>query len=197
MIKENIQLIKQEHYQRLKWKNGLGRTEQIDIFPEDSLFHESRFTWRMSTAPVTESGPFSLFPGYQRLFIVIEGPGINLYHEKNNQNLIAFTPYHFAGDLKTRGDLINGSIQDFNFIYRPDLVSIHYEIIKMNHQEPLSWVTKEEFNFLFVAQGSLQSSNFTIKKRETLKIKQGMTIEFLAIETGTIVIKMAISSIVN
>lgn len=44
------------------WKNGGGETAEILAFPAGAGFDD--FSWRISTAIVAASGPFSAFPGW-------------------------------------------------------------------------------------------------------------------------------------
>lgn len=58
------------------WKNGGGRTAEILASPAGAGLDD--FAWRISTAEVATSGPFSLFPGVQRCLTVIEGGSLRL-----------------------------------------------------------------------------------------------------------------------
>ncbi len=53
------------------WKNGGGRTAEILAMPEGAGL--DGFDWRISTAEVAQSGPFSLFAGLDRWLTVLEG----------------------------------------------------------------------------------------------------------------------------
>ena len=53
------------------WKNGGGVTRQIAIGPEGAGLED--FDWRVSLATIESAGPFSSFPGVDRLVLVLEG----------------------------------------------------------------------------------------------------------------------------
>ena len=53
------------------WKNGGGVTREIAVFPHGADL--ARFDWRMSLATVAAGGPFSTFPGIDRLMLVLDG----------------------------------------------------------------------------------------------------------------------------
>ncbi len=53
------------------WKNGGGTTRQIAVFPEGAGLAD--FDWRVSLATVAAAGPFSTFPGVDRLMLVLSG----------------------------------------------------------------------------------------------------------------------------
>jgi environmental stress-induced protein Ves len=53
------------------WKNSGGVTRQIALFPEGASL--ANFDWRVSLATVAAAGPFSTFPGVDRLMLVLDG----------------------------------------------------------------------------------------------------------------------------
>ncbi len=52
-----VQLIKKSDCILMPWKNGLGMTSQIDIFPAKAHFPDG-FLWRLSSATVKTSSAF-------------------------------------------------------------------------------------------------------------------------------------------
>ncbi|PWC46582.1 HutD family protein [Azospirillum sp. TSA6c] len=65
-------------HRRVPWKNGGGVTTELAVEPSDDGRPDGRFVWRVSIADVVEPGPFSAFPGYDRLIAVVEGDGMRL-----------------------------------------------------------------------------------------------------------------------
>ncbi|QCG92794.1 HutD family protein [Azospirillum sp. TSA2s] len=63
-----------DDHRRVPWKNGGGVTTELAVEPAP----DGRFVWRVSIADVVEPGPFSAFPGYDRLIAVVEGDGMRL-----------------------------------------------------------------------------------------------------------------------
>ncbi|NYZ11228.1 HutD family protein [Azospirillum sp. RWY-5-1] len=61
-------------HRRVPWRNGRGMTTEI-AQAEDG---NGGFLWRFSLAAVTEDGPFSAFPGIDRVIAVAEGEGMEL-----------------------------------------------------------------------------------------------------------------------
>ena len=47
----------------MPWKNGRGTTLEIAAEPKGAKLDDPSLLWRLSSAPVTEPGPFSAFPG--------------------------------------------------------------------------------------------------------------------------------------
>jgi hypothetical protein len=66
-----IQVLRASGRAMTPWKNGGGVTGQIAVFPDDAGLAD--FDWRVSLALVTDAGPFSAFPGVDRLMLVMEG----------------------------------------------------------------------------------------------------------------------------
>ena len=69
-----MQILRAANYKVMPWKNGLGSTTEIAIFPANAKLDD--FDWRVSMAQVTSDGPFSSFPGIDRTLLVIDGAGI-------------------------------------------------------------------------------------------------------------------------
>ena len=57
------------------WRNGGGVTRQV-VSAGGSGSQD--FDWRISIADVNEPGPFSSFPGVDRIITVVEGEGMDL-----------------------------------------------------------------------------------------------------------------------
>lgn len=51
-------------YLTQSWKNGLGKTEEISIYPADKDFIKDDFFWRLSIHRLFANCNFSVFPGY-------------------------------------------------------------------------------------------------------------------------------------
>jgi environmental stress-induced protein Ves len=105
------------NYVRMPWKNGGGSTEEIS---RDGGRGLEGFGWRLSIADIGESGGFSTFAGYQRVITVINGAGMVLTVDGEEQRgLLPLQPFAFKGDSQVSCRLISGPIRDFNLIYSP------------------------------------------------------------------------------
>ncbi len=100
------------------WKNGGGVTREVAAFPDGAGF--DAFDWRISIADVVAGGPFSRFPGIDRVLTVIEGQGMVLSVEGlatvdlNDRS----NPFAFPGDAACAADLTDGAIRDLNVMTR-------------------------------------------------------------------------------
>lgn len=87
------------------WKNGGGLTREIATGPEGA--GAGAFDWRVSLADVTADGPFSAFPGVDRILTVVEGAGMDLVvggeHHIVDEPL---WPHGFPGDLPDRKSVV-------------------------------------------------------------------------------------------
>ena len=112
-----------ERVKRVPWKNGLGVTEELAIDPPDAEFAAARFRWRVSMAGVAAPGPFSMFPGYDRVILVVDGGGLRLTHGDDPPIEISrFCAHRFSGDVSTYGVPLEGPVQDANLFLRRGVV---------------------------------------------------------------------------
>ncbi|MBE9636395.1 HutD family protein [Salipiger mangrovisoli] len=100
------------------WKNGGGETAEILCVPESAGF--DAFDWRISTAKVAQSGPFSSFPGVQRNLTVIEGgPMVLGFPDGTARELGAQdAPFAFSGAVACDCALLGSELLDLNVMVR-------------------------------------------------------------------------------
>lgn len=104
------------------WKNGGGETAEILCHPENAGF--DAFQWRISTARVASSGPFSVFPGVDRVLTVLEGGAMTL-HLPDGQAVLqpGSDPFAFSGDVPCHADLHDTALLDLNVMVRRPLAA--------------------------------------------------------------------------
>lgn len=103
------------------WKNGGGETAEILCQPQGAGFDD--FDWRISTARVSQSGPFSVFPGIDRVLTVIEGGAMRLAFE-TGESLTCQpdgVPHSFSGAVPCHADLLGDPLLDLNLMVRAPL----------------------------------------------------------------------------
>lgn len=101
----------------MPWKNGGGVTREVAIWPPTAALNA--FDWRISIADVAQGGPFSTFPGVDRVLTVIEGSGLELAVEGLAPiKLDAAVPFAFPGDVACAATLHQGPIRDLNLMVR-------------------------------------------------------------------------------
>ncbi len=106
------------------WKNGRGTTTELALWPAGASFERGDYDWRLSAAAVVADGPFSSFPGYERILTVTGGAGLVLEHGAHapRARLRRLEPHRFSGDWETRAALVAGPVTDFNVILRRERV---------------------------------------------------------------------------
>jgi len=115
---------------RVPWKNGRGFTDQLALWPPAASFEQGDFDWRISKATVEQDGPFSAFPGFERVLVVTEGAGLVLDHGAlaPRAKLERLVPYRFSGDWPTSATLVDGRVADFNVLCRRGRVRAQVEV---------------------------------------------------------------------
>lgn len=128
-------LIKASEHRVMPWKNSQGMTAEIAIDPPETPLDKS-FRWRLSLAEVKADGPFSNFPGYDRVIMLMGGNGMVLRFDNGRSERIdePYVPFQFSGDEDVRCWLIDGSVRDFNLIVRRDF-QISAGILTLNRRD--------------------------------------------------------------
>jgi environmental stress-induced protein Ves len=169
-------LIPHSSYQVKAWKNGGGSTAEIAILKSDC---SENFLWRLSLAELNQSGPFSSFPGRQRVITLISGPPVILKHQHltTTQTLKIMQPYEFSGAWMTEA-MVSGPGKDFNVMWDPEKIRA---IIKAQHLSPkkiikmhdsTSHLNETAAEFIFCAEGPLLVDGILLKSLDTLQLKR-------------------------
>jgi environmental stress-induced protein Ves len=99
------------------WKNGGGVTYEIAAYPPDAGL--DAFDWRISTARVESDGPFSVFPGVDRVLLVLSGTLVLQFGAGDAVVLTdASAPFGFSGEAPCDGRLSGGPVVDLNIMVR-------------------------------------------------------------------------------
>jgi len=102
------------------WKNGGGEMAEIVVSPPGADYES--FDWRVSTALVAAAGPFSCFPGIDRVLAVLEGGTMILAAAGEERRLdAASAPYAFPGEEPVAARIEGSTILDFNVMARRPL----------------------------------------------------------------------------
>jgi uncharacterized protein len=113
------------------WKNGGGVTREVLCLPEGSGFEQ--FTWRVSIAHIERSGPFSAFPGIDRVITLLEGGGVHLRSPDgaiDHRLDKPLKPFAFAGEAEVQADLLAEDCHDFNVMTRRDSCIARVEVLR-------------------------------------------------------------------
>lgn len=119
----------------MRWKNGGGATTEIAISPAGASLDD--FAWRISAADVSASGPFSAFPGCDRVLVQTEGSPMTLSHGGHGRHMLALlVPHAFDGGWETAGEIGATSARDFNVIVRRSLARATVRVVVGEDEAP-------------------------------------------------------------
>jgi environmental stress-induced protein Ves len=124
-----LKILTNKDFKIMPWKNGEGTTCELFKIPDPA--NEFLFLFRLSVATVNKSGSFSLFPGIDRLLMLVHGNGIKL--DLPTGDIIInkkFTPFAFSGDVAVYGELVDGPIYDFNIMIARHFKKAEVKILK-------------------------------------------------------------------
>ena len=109
-------IIDKEDFIVTKWVGG--ETTQLTIYPEDAIFSEKDFLWRVSSATFTSTeSQFSDFTGYQRYLLPLEGELAVSHKGLYDRELDRYEVEYFDGSWATfsKNSL---DCRDYNFIVK-------------------------------------------------------------------------------
>jgi environmental stress-induced protein Ves len=108
------------------WKNGLG--VQYEITCDGSLPDD--WTWRLSTADITQDVPFSVFPGVNREFCVADGNGVVLNINGVDHRCVPGSITKFRGDDVVFATLIDRPMRALNLMVRDGGAEKHLHVFR-------------------------------------------------------------------
>jgi uncharacterized protein len=112
-----VQVLRARDRRATPWKNGGGVTREIAAFPRGAGLDS--FEWRVSMASVTAGGPFSIFPGVDRVLSVLEGELTLTFEDGAALTLTARSePAAFGGDVAVSARTPTAPVTDLNVMTR-------------------------------------------------------------------------------
>ncbi|BDU55153.1 MULTISPECIES: HutD family protein [unclassified Limnohabitans] len=118
--------------QATPWKNGGGVTREIVCQPIGSGIGD--FDWRVSIAHIASDGPFSAFPGVDRIITLISGGGVHLKSSDGDVDHllnVPLLPFAFKGETDINASLLDDDCHDFNVMTRRSTCSnVSLQIIR-------------------------------------------------------------------
>jgi environmental stress-induced protein Ves len=133
------------------WKNGGGSTTEITVFPPGATFDD--FDWRISLATITQSGPFSVFPGIDRTLTLVDGTGVVL--DVGNERRVALSEREpvvaFPGETQITATVDDGMTTDFNVMTRR--VQCNHQLERRVVRDFSTLERRSETTIVFLAEG--------------------------------------------
>lgn len=192
-----IQLIKATDYKKMPWKNGLGTTQQIAIFPEGADISKNDFLFRLSAASIHQNNQFSQFPSFQRLLTVIDGAGVVLNNRPLKQNDIL----EFEGEEEVDCRLVDGPVTDLGLIFKKDQFLANFAINELDQNSKKIISFNSDFGFLFSIEGktscSFHNQEIPIQPMDTLQINSKESIEIQVQSQKARLVKIELTQKIN
>jgi len=162
---------------RQPWKNGRGQTEELAIWPAGASFERGDFDWRIALAAIDLAGPFSAFPGFERVLVVMRGAGLRLDHGAAAPiaTVPRLQPHRFSGEWPTTATLIDGPVSDFNVLVRRGAAHGSIRVLRADAR-PLQEPPHAGHTFIHVVTGTLaarvgRDAPVAVAPRESLWIR--------------------------
>lgn len=167
----------------MPWRNGGGTTLELAVDPPEATL-ATGFRWRLSSAEVASSGPFSAFPGMERCLLLLEGAGFDIdFGPRGRVELREpLAPLFFSGDWPAVATLVEGPCTDLNLMCDPRHGRARVEALWF--EGPRSLDLAGAPLLIFVAEGTLAvpSLGLHLGRRHTLRIEDGAGL--LAVAAG-------------
>lgn len=141
-----IQKFTHKDFNEMPWKNGGGvTTELFRLNDSDNSFH-----FRLSMASVSSDGPFSSFPGIDRILLLLEGSGFHLEGPTLKTSLKKDTPpLYFKGEDPINCTLIDGPCIDFNVMTARHYAKSTILVEHVSESAPIILRAQCDFRFIY------------------------------------------------
>jgi len=136
------------------WKNGGGVTREIVCRPAGAAIGD--FDWRVSIAAIVANGPFSAFPGIDRVITLLDGGGVRLRSRDgaiDHRLDTPLAPFAFAGELAIDAELL-GDCRDLNVMTRRSACRARVQVARADGELPPAGA-----GLLFAARGAWRALN--------------------------------------
>lgn len=111
-MNSSIRIIRKSGCKVSAWSGGT--TTQLYIYPEDAVYDDRNFRWRLSSAKVAaDESTFTPLPGISRILMIIEGEATLEHKGHHSAVLKAFEKDSFSGDWTTK---CVGKVTDYNLM---------------------------------------------------------------------------------
>ncbi|MFJ7352672.1 HutD family protein [Phyllobacterium sp. NPDC097923] len=166
-----MRILRSTGHRRMPWKNGKGVTTEIAVFPEGASVDS--FDWRISMANVPDSGPFSAFPGIDRVLAVLEGEMVLGVDGRPPETLGPLSPaIAFPGDTPTSAVVLR-EVTDLNVMVRRGTFSA-----RVRRMVDASIKADAAQTFVVLRSDAKLTSGETLGANDVLQLAQAETVTF-------------------
>jgi environmental stress-induced protein Ves len=153
----------------MPWRNGGGSTREYVREPLDG----DDFDWRLSVAEVAADGPFSTFPGLDRILVLLSGNGMELW--SGERSVVLGEPLQhlaFSGEAEIQAHLLDGPTTDLNLMWRRDL---YRAVVATAHGSGRLQLDATGVSIAFVAGGSMVVDGHTLAQGDVVQFTGHLT----------------------
>ncbi|KAI8882787.1 hypothetical protein K501DRAFT_250888 [Backusella circina FSU 941] len=179
-------------YQTQCWKNGLGKTAEISIYPPEKDYRQDSFFWRLSENIIEGDYNFPMLLGYECTNIILPShqnrkSTIHMNHrgEEASTTIKPLFPYTWSGEWSTACKVINAPVSNLQFLIKRDLGTAQFSVDKIgvsSDAESSRKLILSAFALVFVIEGnvrialdennSAQNYNEVLSKGQTLYVER-------------------------
>ena len=152
-----IKVIKKESLSTSKWSGGT--TTQLYIYPENELYENRNFKFRISSAKVDlEESNFTKLPNIKRKIMILDGK-LKLIHENHHDIILEkFDQDTFYGHWNTKS---YGKVTDFNLMLNENTNGI-IEHVNLENEKTIVYNNNVEYGNLtevfYIVKGKINIS---------------------------------------
>lgn len=151
------------------WRNGGGSTREYFKVGGDD------FDWRLSVAQIVQPGPFSAFPGIDRILVLLSGDGVHLRFGTAESTTLAQPLDHvrFAGETAVDSTPLGGPTTDLNLMWRRDRFTADVEVARLTAPTVLGG---GGMGVAFVASGTLHVGDHELRTGDAVRWQGGLNV---------------------
>ncbi|KAG2231303.1 hypothetical protein INT48_006414 [Thamnidium elegans] len=152
-------------YQTQSWKNGLGKTSQISIYPACKDFRQEGFFWRLSENEIDADFNFPILLGYECTNIILPNSNprksiIHLNHrgEEASTTIKPLFPYSWNSEWMTSCKVTNAPVTSLQFLIKRELGTAQFSVDKVSNEsnETGRKLILSAFYLVYVVDGNVR-----------------------------------------
>ncbi|KAG2214424.1 hypothetical protein INT47_000980, partial [Mucor saturninus] len=150
-------------YQTQSWKNGLGKTSEISIYPSGRDYRQDPFFWRLSENEIDADFNFPILLGYECTNIILPNTNsrkstIHLNHrgEEASTTIKPLFPYSWNSEWVTTCKVTNAPVTSLQFLIKRDLGVAQFSIDKVSSES--AKLILGAFALVYIVEGNVRIS---------------------------------------
>jgi len=168
-----LRILRADDHVRMAWANGGGTTYQVMTSPDGADL--DTFDWRVSLAQFVSGGPFSSFPGIDRILLLTEGAGMQLLVDGATVPLDRFDIARFAGEATTSATLPSGPTRDLNVMTRRGRCTAELDLLVVSDEAAVA-PTAGSTSVLVVVDGQVRADEVRLWERDVVVVDRPLVL---------------------